>query len=75
MIIDGGSCTNVASTTLVEKLNLQTIKHPRPYKLECRQASITLLFTMSIPIVSLLFTMSKKLLFLFCLQRKYLKTI
>ena len=33
MIIDGGSCTNVASTTLVEKLNLLTLKHPRPYKL------------------------------------------
>ena len=33
MIIDWGSCTNVASTTLVEKLNLPTLKHPRPYKL------------------------------------------
>ncbi|RVW21501.1 Transposon Ty3-I Gag-Pol polyprotein [Vitis vinifera] len=32
MIIDGGSCTNVASTTLVENLNLPTLKHPRPYK-------------------------------------------
>ena len=34
MIIDGGSCTNVASTTLVEKLGLSTSKHPRPYKLQ-----------------------------------------
>ncbi|KAK4552365.1 hypothetical protein RGQ29_032073 [Quercus rubra] len=34
MIIDGGSCTNVASTTLVEKLNLPTLKHLRPYKLQ-----------------------------------------
>ena len=34
MIIDGGSCTNVASTTLVERLNLPTLKHPRPYKLQ-----------------------------------------
>ena len=34
MIIDGGSCTDVASTTLVEKLNLPTFKHPRPYKLQ-----------------------------------------
>jgi hypothetical protein len=34
MIIDGGSCTNVAGTTLVEKLNLPTLKHPRPYKLQ-----------------------------------------
>ncbi|KAH9724609.1 Endonuclease [Citrus sinensis] len=34
MIIDGGTCTNVASTSLVEKLNLKTLKHPRPYKLQ-----------------------------------------
>ena len=34
MIIDGGSCTNVASTTLVEKLGMQTIKYHRPYKLQ-----------------------------------------
>ena len=34
VIIDGGSCTNVASTTLVEKLGLPTSKHPRPYRLE-----------------------------------------
>ena len=34
MIIDGGSCTNVASTTLVEMLNLPTLKHPKPYKLQ-----------------------------------------
>jgi hypothetical protein len=34
MIIDGGSCTNVASIILVEKLNLPTLKHPKPYKLQ-----------------------------------------
>jgi hypothetical protein len=34
MIIDGGSCTNVASTILIEKLNLPTLKHPKPYKLQ-----------------------------------------
>ena len=34
MIIDGGSCTNVASTTMVEKLGMPTSKHPRPYKLQ-----------------------------------------
>ncbi|XP_073117069.1 uncharacterized protein [Elaeis guineensis] len=34
IIIDGGSCTNVASTILVEKLNLVTIKHPCPYRLQ-----------------------------------------
>ena len=34
MIIDGGSCTNVASNALVEKLGLPLLKHPRPYKLQ-----------------------------------------
>ncbi|XP_074305180.1 uncharacterized protein LOC141640192 [Silene latifolia] len=33
MIIDEGSCTNVASTTLVSKLSLPTQYHPNPYKL------------------------------------------
>ena len=32
VIIDGGSCTNVVGTTLVEKLGMLTSKHPRPYK-------------------------------------------
>jgi hypothetical protein len=34
MIIDGGSYTNVASTILVEKLSLPTLKHPKPYNLQ-----------------------------------------
>ncbi|XP_040948645.1 uncharacterized protein [Gossypium hirsutum] len=34
IIIDGGSCTNVASTLMVEKLGLPTTKHPSPYKLQ-----------------------------------------
>ncbi len=34
LIIDGGSCTNVASTRLVSKLNLETKPHPKPYKLQ-----------------------------------------
>jgi hypothetical protein len=33
VIIDGGSWTNVASTYLVEKLALTTLKHPHPYRL------------------------------------------
>lgn len=33
LIIDGGSCTNVASEYMVNKLGLERIKHPRPYKL------------------------------------------
>ena len=34
MIIDGRSCTNAASTIMVEKLGLPTLKYPRPYKLQ-----------------------------------------
>ena len=34
VIVDGGSCTNVASARLVSKLNLATKPHPRPYKLQ-----------------------------------------
>ncbi|XP_056850830.1 uncharacterized protein LOC130500129 [Raphanus sativus] len=34
LIIDGGSCTNVASDTLVKKLGLVTRPLPRPFRLE-----------------------------------------
>ena len=34
LIIDSGSCTNVVSSLLVEKMNLHTLKHPNPYKLQ-----------------------------------------
>jgi hypothetical protein len=33
LIIDGGSCTSVASEKLGPKLNLETTKHPQPYML------------------------------------------
>ncbi|XP_074318094.1 uncharacterized protein LOC141654880 [Silene latifolia] len=33
LIIDGGSCTNVASNEMVEKLKLPTTPHPKPYAL------------------------------------------
>ncbi|XP_071714561.1 uncharacterized protein [Rutidosis leptorrhynchoides] len=33
MIIDGGSCENVVSIEMVEKLGLKTEDHPEPYKL------------------------------------------
>ena len=45
MIIDGGSCTNVASTALVERLGLVCLKHPKPYRLqwlnECGEVRVT----------------------------------
>ncbi|XP_019059406.1 PREDICTED: uncharacterized protein LOC109117128 [Tarenaya hassleriana] len=34
LIIDGGSCVNVASSLMVQKLGLRTKKHPRPYRLQ-----------------------------------------
>ena len=45
MIIDSGSCVNIASTTLVGKLNLCMIKHNRPYRLQllnnCYEVKVT----------------------------------
>lgn len=34
VIIDGGSSTNVASSDMVDKLQLRTEKHPKPYRLQ-----------------------------------------
>ncbi|KAG7599415.1 Reverse transcriptase RNA-dependent DNA polymerase [Arabidopsis suecica] len=34
LIIDGGSCTNVASDIMVKKLGLKVEKHPKPYDLQ-----------------------------------------
>jgi len=33
LIIDSGSCVNVARTRVVDKLGLKTIPHVKPYKL------------------------------------------
>ncbi|XP_050877391.1 uncharacterized protein LOC127081153 [Lathyrus oleraceus] len=43
LIIDGGSCTNVASTRLVSKLKLETKPHPKPYKLQWLNESVEML--------------------------------
>ncbi|XP_027156975.1 uncharacterized protein LOC113758224 [Coffea eugenioides] len=34
LIIDVGSCTNVASTLMVDHLSLPTLRHPNPYRLQ-----------------------------------------
>jgi hypothetical protein len=34
IIIDRGSCNNLASTTMVDKLSLPTRKHPHPYHIQ-----------------------------------------
>jgi hypothetical protein len=45
MIIDGGSCGNVASDTLMKKLNISYVNYPRPYRLqwlnECGEVKVT----------------------------------
>ena len=45
LIIDGRSCANVACSILVQKLNLSTLKHLRPYNLlwlnECGDVKVT----------------------------------
>ncbi|XP_056858385.1 uncharacterized protein LOC130507746, partial [Raphanus sativus] len=33
-VLNGGSCTNVASKYMVDRLGLETTKHPRPYRLQ-----------------------------------------
>src|SRR5262249_49279497 len=34
IIIDGGSCVNMASTLFIDKLGLETTEHLKPYKLQ-----------------------------------------
>ena len=34
LIIDSGSCTNVASSSMVEKLQLKATAHPHPYTIQ-----------------------------------------
>lgn len=34
LIIDGGSCTNVAIETMITKLGLTVVKHPKPFNLQ-----------------------------------------
>lgn len=45
MIIDGGSCTNITSITLIDKLKLPTSKHPQLYKLQWLSKGIDLKVT------------------------------
>ena len=34
LIIDGGSCANVVSLSMIEKLGLQATTHPHPYNIQ-----------------------------------------
>jgi flagellar biosynthesis GTPase FlhF len=43
LIIDGGSCSNFASTRLVSKLNLDTKPHPKPYKLQWLKETVEMM--------------------------------
>jgi hypothetical protein len=42
-LIDGGSCSNFASTRLVFKLNLDIKSHPKPYKLQWRNETVEMM--------------------------------
>ena len=33
LVIDAGSCENIVSTEVMEKLGINTEAHPKPYKL------------------------------------------
>ena len=56
LIIDNESCTNVASTSLAEKLGLSTLKHPNPYRLQwlndCGDIRVTKQVLVSFPLVN-----------------------
>mgnify|MGYP004708664949 CR=1 FL=1 len=41
LIIDAGSCTNVASTLMVDHLSLPTLRHPNPYRLQWLNEAIS----------------------------------
>jgi len=34
VIINGGSCANIVSLSMIEKLGLQTMTHPHPYNIQ-----------------------------------------
>ncbi|GJV49791.1 reverse transcriptase domain-containing protein [Tanacetum coccineum] len=63
MIIDGGSCENVVSTYMVEKLGMKTEDHPKPYQLTWLKKRILLksvnvvlcsfLLVMATPVISI----------------------
>nr|GEV75915.1 hypothetical protein [Tanacetum cinerariifolium] len=55
MIIDGGSCENVVSTYMVEKLGIKTEDHPEPYQLTWLKKGI-LLKSVNIVLFSFLLT-------------------
>ncbi|GKD05384.1 reverse transcriptase domain-containing protein [Tanacetum coccineum] len=54
MIIDGGSCENVVSTYMVEKLGMKTEDHPEPYQLTWLKKGI-LLNSVNVVVCSFLF--------------------
>ncbi|GKE47679.1 reverse transcriptase domain-containing protein, partial [Tanacetum coccineum] len=55
MIIDGGSCENVVSTYMVEKLGMKTEDHPEPYQLTLLKKG-TLLKSVNVVLCSFLLT-------------------
>ncbi|GJR35555.1 putative reverse transcriptase domain-containing protein [Tanacetum coccineum] len=58
MIIDGGSCENVVSTYIVEKLGMKTKYHPEPYQLTWLKKG-TLLKSVNVVLCSFLLTQAE----------------
>ncbi|GJS54905.1 reverse transcriptase domain-containing protein [Tanacetum coccineum] len=58
MIIDGGSCENVISTYMVEKLGMKTKDHPEPYQLTWLKKG-TLLRSVNVVLCSFLLTQAE----------------
>jgi hypothetical protein len=52
-IVDSGSCNNITSTEMVEKLQLQTRRHPHPYRMQWLNdcGSIKVSSNMRVPIL------------------------
>jgi hypothetical protein len=61
MIINGGSCNNLASSDMVDKLALSTKPHPRPYHIQwlnnSGKANVTKLVRLNFLIMMLLSVM------------------
>jgi hypothetical protein len=67
-IIDGGSCNDIVSTLLVEKLSLQPRHHPHPYHM-CDSFSTCKLGTVFVSVKYVLVSVK-----LMCVYVKLLKT-
>ncbi|RDY10047.1 hypothetical protein CR513_05499, partial [Mucuna pruriens] len=64
LFIDRGSSVNVASLSLVKKLSLPTLVHPRPYKLQWFSEKSELVMDRQVPLAFTLGKYSDEILFI-----------